>query len=668
MIVDSGGDIFFCGYQNLPGSFDGRIYKVKKTPTGYDPNPVLIASGLGGVWDLVMDQNRNLFCLDSYNGKIFKISYTGGGNYSSIPVSITTIPSPNCMGLAINKTNGNLYFVHNVSGNIYEIANTGGVYSTTPIVIATGIGSLSDITIDNAENLYIVSEFYGKLHSLSKVNGVYSTVPSLLVSGLSHPTGITIDNCGNLFICNQGNFTITEIVKTGNTYNPSPVFITSGIIYPQGIAVDREGNLFSNNTTVADIYFVKKNNPQVSISTPTLQVCANSNVVFTASVSNTGVETFQYQWKKNGIDVGANTPAYSDNALNNNDIISCDLIGISSCFVETSDSLQMLITTSQPLSILINSNVTSVCMGATVLFNAITPAPNNSTSFQWKKNGVNVGTNTTTYSDNNLNNGDIINCVLTSRSNCLLTTTANSNSIVITLLPKPVVSLDKSTSLCTDGTRQLDAGNFKTYLWSDGSVQRTLSINNFGTYYVTVTDNNGCTASDTAKITTLLPSPAAFLPPDTSICLFENLELGSLRPYNGYLWNTNSAAPSISITSPGLYWLEVLDNNNCKGRDSILVNPKQCMTGFYIPSGFTPNSDGKNDKFRPLLSGNIKLYKFTIYNRWGQVVFQTTEISKGWDGTFSGNNQDSNVFIWKCTYQLEGEKTKMEKGTVMLIR
>jgi gliding motility-associated-like protein len=76
----------------------------------------------------------------------------------------------------------------------------------------------------------------------------------------------------------------------------------------------------------------------------------------------------------------------------------------------------------------------------------------------------------------------------------------------------------------------------------------------------------------------------------------------------------------------------------------------------------------KNDKMRPLLFGNIQLYKFTVYNRWGQVVFQSTEIGKGWDGTFRGKNQDSNVFIWTCTYQLEGEKSKMEKGTVMLIR
>jgi gliding motility-associated-like protein len=112
----------------------------------------------------------------------------------------------------------------------------------------------------------------------------------------------------------------------------------------------------------------------------------------------------------------------------------------------------------------------------------------------------------------------------------------------------------------------------------------------------------------------------------------------------------------------------VKDANNCTGKDTILVGPKDCMKGFYIPTAFTPNGDGKNDVFRPMLFGNVKKYQFTIYNRWGQAVFQTSDLSKSWDGTFGGETQDSNVFIWSCTYQFEGEEIKQEKGTVVVIR
>jgi gliding motility-associated-like protein len=848
MIVDPAGNLFYCGYKYISGATDGRIYEMKKTPMGYDPNPVLIASDLGVAWNLVMDTNGNLFCLDANKGSIFKVSSLGGGNYNSTPILITTGLGNSCMGLAIDKTSGNLYSLHYYTGKVYEITNSGGVYSSSPTVIATGVGSFSDITIDNAGNLFITSGFYGTLYSLPRVNGVYSTVFSQLATGLNNPTGITIDACGNFFICNQGNNTIYEVIKAANGYNPAPVFITSGISIPTFITVDKEGNLFSNNTSTGDIYLVTKNNPGISISTANLQVCANSVVVFTASITNAGPGSFEYHWKKNGNDVGTNSSTYTDNTLNNNDIIYCNLVGISSCYTVSSDSLKMSVSSIQSPSISISSNANSICAGSQVLFNAITSGVTNAVTYQWKKNGVNVGSNTSAYSDNGLNNGDVINCiltssntcvtsntaisndiimtvdpvvrasvsitpsannicygtavtftstitnggtnpqytwfkngtnlalnspiytdnslnngdyimcamrsdlacaaypivasneitmivipkvaptisitstataicrntlvtfmatsvnggsspayqwrknnvnvgsnsityldnnmssgdiiscVLTSNSNCLSTSTATSNNIAITILPDPIITLDHTNSLCEGDSRQLNAGSFSSYLWNDGSTQRTLLINNTGTYYVTVADNNGCTASDTAIITTLLPLPTAFLPIDTSICTYGKLDLKPLKSYNNYLWNTNATTSSINVTSPGLYWLQVTDNNNCKERDSIIVNPKECMTGFHIPSAFTPNNDGRNDKFRPLLFGNVKNYKFVIYNRWGQVVFQTKEIGKGWDGTFGGIKQDPTIFVWTCTYQLEGEKIKAEKGTVLLVR
>jgi gliding motility-associated-like protein len=88
----------------------------------------------------------------------------------------------------------------------------------------------------------------------------------------------------------------------------------------------------------------------------------------------------------------------------------------------------------------------------------------------------------------------------------------------------------------------------------------------------------------------------------------------------------------------------------------------------FFPSAFTPNQDGKNDIFKPIITGNIKHYEFFIYNRWGQVVFRTTDATKGWDGKFLGKEQNNNVFIWQCSYQFEGEAIRTQKGTVILIK
>ncbi len=118
----------------------------------------------------------------------------------------------------------------------------------------------------------------------------------------------------------------------------------------------------------------------------------------------------------------------------------------------------------------------------------------------------------------------------------------------------------------------------------------------------------------------------------------------------------------------GQYWLQVKDSKGCLGIDSILVLPKECLKGFFMPTAFTPNNDGKNDILKPVLLGNVKQYQFWIYNRWGQVVFHSVDLSKGWDGTYKQLNQDGNVFVWVCTYQFESEPLQSKKGTFVLIR
>ena len=100
----------------------------------------------------------------------------------------------------------------------------------------------------------------------------------------------------------------------------------------------------------------------------------------------------------------------------------------------------------------------------------------------------------------------------------------------------------------------------------------------------------------------------------------------------------------------------------------MIVNPKKCMKGLYVTSGFNTNGDGKNDVLKPFLFGNVKKYEFRIFNRWGETVFATKDLNAGWNGLYKGVPQDANVFIWSCRYQLEGEEEKTGRGTVVLIR
>ncbi len=241
--------------------------------------------------------------------------------------------------------------------------------------------------------------------------------------------------------------------------------------------------------------------------------------------------------------------------------------------------------------------------------------------------------------------------------------------VVPTVYTLPVVSLNKDSSLCTGSQKILDAGaGFANYLWNDGSSSQSITVNDIGVYSVIVTDNNGCKAGDTTKITFMLPQPADFLGQDTSMCSYDRLQLKATTNFDRYTWSTGSSAAAIIINQPGMYWLQVKDGNNCVGKDSIIVNPKICPTAFFMPTGFTPNSDGNNDILRPILRGDVVQYKFRIYNRWGQLILETTDINKGWDGTYQGQPQSSGVFVWMCAYQFDGEEATTRQGTVVLIR
>lgn len=246
--------------------------------------------------------------------------------------------------------------------------------------------------------------------------------------------------------------------------------------------------------------------------------------------------------------------------------------------------------------------------------------------------------------------------------------TARDTLTVTAVHRNPTPTLDRDPRLCTGSTRTLDAGNYTAYEWQDGSPGRTFTVSGPGTYRVVVSDRNGCTGSDSVTITTLLPLPKGFLPPDTAMCSYSTVLLRAQQVFSRYTWSTGSAAPSLAVSEAGVYWLRVTDAEGCTGSDSTTVTLKECLQGLYVPTAFTPNNDGRNDQLRALLFGPVQQFEFTVYNRWGEVIFRTTDRQAGWNGTYKGKTQDSGVFAWICRYQLAGGEEKMEKGTATLIR
>ena len=149
------------------------------------------------------------------------------------------------------------------------------------------------------------------------------------------------------------------------------------------------------------------------------------------------------------------------------------------------------------------------------------------------------------------------------------------------------------------------------------------------------------------------------------ICGLNSIVVSTDSFYLDYLWSDHSINQNLTVTKPGTYWVEVTDSNNCTGRDSIQIYPCEKLV---VPNAFTPNGDGINDVFKPTVFGVAINYTMTIYNRWGQMIFKSSDPGNGWDGTISGKPQPTGTYVWDCQYKLMGNKPDKKKGTVILIR
>ncbi|AEV99312.1 hypothetical protein Niako_2982 [Niastella koreensis GR20-10] len=238
---------------------------------------------------------------------------------------------------------------------------------------------------------------------------------------------------------------------------------------------------------------------------------------------------------------------------------------------------------------------------------------------------------------------------------------------VLQVFKNPVPNLGADGPLCEGTVGRLNPGIFSQYSWSTGSTDSAISVAQPGVYAVSVIDQHGCKGADTVTIDRMIAAPTEFLPADTTICNKSKYVLKPARTFSSYNWSTGSTGSSVTITQANAYWLEVKDPYQCTGRDTIAITLKDCMRGVYIPNAFTPNNDGRNDVFKPLIFGNLVKYELNVYNRWGQLVFHSTDMRRGWDGIFQGSLQ-SGTFVWTCIWQLEDEEVKREKGFVVVVK
>lgn len=212
----------------------------------------------------------------------------------------------------------------------------------------------------------------------------------------------------------------------------------------------------------------------------------------------------------------------------------------------------------------------------------------------------------------------------------------------------------------------------KEGLNSQTSTSPVAKLNNSTKYTVTEIDVNGCI--DTMSVWAYVVRPIALANWDTSIVIGDKAILPVKKStLNNFNWSpTNGLScidcdyPSVQPLSDITYRLKVTDILNCFNDDfeyKIIVRPE---TFIKMPTAFSPNGDGANDLLEVKGWGIKELLYFQIYNRWGELVYESTDLEKGWDGTFKGKPQNSDVYTYKVKVKTWRENEDYTEGYVNL--
>lgn len=158
---------------------------------------------------------------------------------------------------------------------------------------------------------------------------------------------------------------------------------------------------------------------------------------------------------------------------------------------------------------------------------------------------------------------------------------------------------------------------------------------------------------------------------DSTICDGDTVRLGYNDLSLKYIWQDNSTAPSFIVTRAGTYHVKVSNSDNCTAYDTIRFS-FDCPISIYIPNSFTPNGDDKNEIFR-VEGENIIDFNMRIFNRWGECIYTSDNILKGWDGRVNGRDAQEEIYVYLINYSAFRDGTKVKrsstiKGHVSLVR
>ena len=265
--------------------------------------------------------------------------------------------------------------------------------------------------------------------------------------------------------------------------------------------------------------------------------------------------------------------------------------------------------------------------------------------------------------------------------NILGVCTAN-DTIRVNIMPAPIPNAGPDGNICYGQNFQLQGSGGIEYSWSPATYMNTsltpeplVTPEQTIQYSLSVVDANGCRSLQPDIVTVNVTPPIVVkISNDTVVAMGDTLQIFASSVATDYLWSPafglddpNKSAPRVTVTGDITYTVLASTSAGCKGSASVTLKVYDGPE-VYVPTAFTPNGDGLNDLFKPFPVGIKNYVYFRVFNRWGQMIFATSDFNRGWDGTINGKTQPSGTYVWIVEGITKDNKKIVKRGTITLVR
>jgi gliding motility-associated-like protein len=442
--------------------------------------------------------------------------------------------------------------------------------------------------------------------------------------------------------CTGAAVTLTGSGATTYNWTPGPLTGSSVVVNP---TVNTTYTVVGLNGVCADTATVDvavMPGPTIAVTSANDTICQGSSSTMTASGATS------YVWSSGGTNA---SETVSPSASSTYTVTGTDANGCTS-------TATFAVVVNIPAAVTI-SGTNTICTGGTTTLTA-----SGSSSYVWStsatSNSITVNpTSSQTYS-----------VVGTDANGC-----TNSTTFSVTVVPPPTAGVSGNSSTCAGDPVTLTATGGGTYAWSSGGTASTEVVTPTSTTTYSVIVSNG-TCSDTASITVNVSfGPTINAGTDTTINFGGSAQLSSSGG-GTYSWtpsndldNASAANPVATPTVTTTYTVAVTDTAGCTSYDTVVVTVIFDCGTVFVPNIFSPNFDQHNDELQVYGTLCVEDFHWAIYDRWGELVFETTNPQDKWDGTYKSKMLDPAVFVYRLTYtEVTTGEPKEAHGNVTLVK